>query len=69
MSKSYDYGRKLNLYTCICETLHKKIKKNIQYNLYIYISNYITKLTVLDKKKFQISTLEFYLYPCIYTQF
>lgn len=41
MSKSYDYGRKLNLYTCICETLHKKIKKNIQYNLYnLYIKLY-----------------------------
>lgn len=36
MSKSYDYGRKLNLYTCICETLHNKLKKIKQYNLYIY---------------------------------
>lgn len=27
MSKSHDDWMKFNLYTCICETLHDKIKK------------------------------------------
>lgn len=29
MLKFYDYGRKFNLYICICEILYDKIKKYI----------------------------------------